>query len=104
MPNGFDLFLRARRGVLPEGVHPYMDVRPVRVLVAKPGLKFWTCAFLRAGEALDGFAEVSVQHEHGNPVPRREVVEDVVRRRRHQGSRFLEGSHTASLWPWKMQR
>ena len=52
----------------------YIDVRPVGVFVAQPGPKLEARGFPSAGNALDGFAEVAVQHEHGDPVGLLEVV------------------------------
>src|SRR6266851_5854991 len=79
MPDGLDLLLGPGCGIFLERIHPYIDIRAVRVLVAKPGLKLGACSFLRAGDALDGFAEVPVEHEHGNAVGGPEIVENVFR-------------------------
>src|SRR5216683_3073145 len=79
MPDGLDLFLGSCCGIFLEWVHAYIDVRAVRVLVAKPGLKFGACGFLCASDALDGFTEVPVEHEHGNAVGGLEIVENVFR-------------------------
>ena len=79
MPDGLDVFLGPSRGIFLERVHPYIDVRAVRVLVAKPRLELGACGFLRTGDALDGFAEVPVEHQHGNAVGGLEIVENVFR-------------------------
>ncbi len=79
VPDGLDFLLGPRRGIFFERIHPYIDVRAVRVLVAKPGLKLGACGFPCAGDALDGFAEVAVEHEHGNTVGGLEIVENVFR-------------------------
>ena len=97
MPDGLDVFLRSRRGILPERVHPYINVRPVGVLVAQPGLKLRTRRLLRAGDALNGFSEVPVQHEHGDPVGLLEVVEDIFRSGRNKCSWVLHLIHRGSL-------
>src|SRR5258705_13647601 len=100
---GFDLFLSPGCGVFLERVHPYIYVRAVRVLVPKPCLKLGACGFLCARDALDGFAEIPVEHKHGNAVVRIEVVEDVFRGRRDKRCRFFYGIHTSSLWKSKMK-
>ena len=86
VPDGFDVFLCSRRGILPERVHPYIDVRPVGVLVAQPRLKLRTRRLVGGGNALDSFAKAAVQHEHGDPVGLLEVVENVFRSGRNKCS------------------
>src|SRR5260370_40113744 len=103
MPDGFDVFLGSRRGILPNGVHPYIDVRPVGVLVAEPSLKLRTRRLVRAGNALDGSAEVPVQHEHGAPAGLLEVVENVFRSGRNRCSWVIHRIHKGSLWLSKIK-
>src|SRR5580698_3673424 len=72
-----NLFLCPRRSIFLKWVHPYIDVRAVRVLVAKPGLEFRTCGFLSARNALDGLAKIPVEYEDGNAIGGFKIVEDI---------------------------
>ena len=77
--DGLNVVLGSGCGIFLERVHPYIYVRAVRILVAKPRLELGACGFLCAGDALDGFAEIPIEYEHGNAVGRFEIVENVFR-------------------------
>ena len=78
------------------GFIPYIYVRVVRVLVAKPSLELRACCFLCTSNALDGFAEASVEQEHGYAVGLREIVENVFRSGRNRLRRFFSRVLTSS--------
>src|SRR6266403_3446617 len=101
MFDGLDFFLGPGCGIFLERIHPYVNVRAVRVLVAKPGLKFRACGLLCTGDALNGFAEVAVENQHGNAVRGVEIVKNVFRRGRSERRWFLKVIHTSSLWQSK---